>query len=133
MEINKIKRNAVHLFHTNEKKTRHNIKHIADDVSTDNPMAICKTQSRGPVKGKGDKQHFGSNTAQSSLLCVNAKVALDNKNYFPSWGLHNGACGIVEEIVFGAGKNPNNGDLPKHVVVNFHFVVDRCGTMTIPR
>jgi hypothetical protein len=52
-------------------------------------------------------------------LCVGARVAIDNHNFNPIWGLHNGACGIVEEIIFQQGKSPNSGDLPLYVVVNF--------------
>ena len=52
------------------------------------------------------------------MMCVGSKVALDSKNFWPQWGLHNGTCGTVEEIVFAEGKNPNFGDLPDYVVVN---------------
>ena len=35
------------------------------------------------------------------------------------FGLHSGACRTVDEIVFKKGENPNNGDLPLYVVVDF--------------
>ena len=54
------------------------------------------------------------------LLCINAKVAIKGYNFYPKWGLHNGAMGTVKEIVFREGKNPNNGDLPEYVVVQFN-------------
>ena len=41
------------------------------------------------------------------------------KNFYPKWGLHNGAMGTVKEIAFEVGKNTNNGDLPEYVVVHF--------------
>ena len=64
-------------------------------------------------------RHFDNDAPSGALICVGAKVALDNKNFCPVWGLHNGACGTVKEIVFDKKKNPNNGDLPMYVVVDF--------------
>ena len=52
-------------------------------------------------------------------ICIGAKVAIKGKNFYPKWGLHNGAMGTVKEIAFEVGKNPNNGDLPEYVVVHF--------------
>ena len=39
------------------------------------------------------------------------------------WGLHNGACGIVREIVFQDGHSPNAGHQPSYVVVHFPLYV----------
>jgi hypothetical protein len=40
-------------------------------------------------------------------------------NIEPKWGLYNGAIGTVVDIVYHQGENPNNGHLPKVVVVDF--------------
>ena len=50
---------------------------------------------------------------------MGSKVALSNRNFHPAWGLHNGACGTVDEIIFESGSNPNEGGLPSYVVVDF--------------
>ena len=56
------------------------------------------------------------------------------KNFCPIWGLHNGAVGIVDEIVFKTGQNPNNRDLPDYVVVDVgrYTVCERNGSTLDP-
>jgi hypothetical protein len=110
---------AIFLFYTNEKRRSHNLRQVLRHSSKTNPVAILQPQSTGPMGRKGIASHFEGKLPESSLLCVGARVALDNRNFNPIWGLHNGACGIVEEIIFQPGKSPNNGDLPLYVVVNF--------------
>ena len=53
------------------------------------------------------------------FLYIGAKIALEGKNFCPIWGIQNGACGTIKQIVFDNGKNPNQGDLPLYVVVDF--------------
>ena len=48
-----------------------------------------------------------------------ARVALEGVNYNPIWGLYNGACGNVKEIIFKDNENPNDGYMPLYVVVEF--------------
>ena len=125
--VDKIKEESIFLFFRNEPRIHHNLIQICEHASEENPVAICKVQSEGPLNGKAIKRHFGiqnSNKHQddgwnSSLLSVGAYVALDGRNYNPAWGLHNGAMGKVQEIVFEPGQNPNHGDLPSYVVVHF--------------
>ena len=50
---------------------------------------------------------------------MNARVAIKGRNFYPKWGLHNGATGTVKTIAYAKGKNPNNGDLPDYVEVEF--------------
>ena len=111
---------AIFLFYTNEKRRSHNLRQILRHSSKTNPVAILQPKSTGPNRGKGIASHFdGNKLPESSMLCEGARVAIDNRNFNPIWGLHNGACGIVDEIIFEEGKSPNNGDLPLYVVVNF--------------
>lgn len=117
--VAEIERKAMYLFYTNEKRIRHNVEQLAKQQNTDNPVALLKCHSISNTYGKGVASHFDSKAPKSIMLCVGSKVALDNKNFCPQWGLHNGACGTVDEIVFPPGRNPNQGDLPSCVVVNF--------------
>ena len=97
----------------------HNLKRLASVASATNPVAIIKVRGWNTTTTKPDNRHFESQATNSALLCVNAKVALYNKNLCQLCGLHNGACGIVKEIVFSKDRTPNNGDLPLYAVVEF--------------
>ena len=115
-----IERNAIFLFFTNEKRIRHNLTMLSGMNSKENPTAICKPASSSSKFGKGVKRHFrGNKSGKASLLCRGCKVCINGKNFFPLWGLHNGGCGIVKEIVFAKGESPNKGHHPKYVVVYF--------------
>jgi len=118
-EVNRIKQQAVYLFFKNEKRIRHNLQQLAKAATSTNPVAICKPRSMGSTTAKGDKRHFNSDAPQATMFCIGSKVALENKNFCPLWGLHNGAYGTVEEIVFSSKQNPNHGDLPLYVVCEF--------------
>ena len=117
--VEEIEDKAIYLFYRNEKRIRHNMKMLARQQNEQNPVALLKARSQSHCYGKGIASHFDSEAPVSCLICTGCKVALENKNFYPEWGLHNGACGIVKEIVFEKDKNPNHGDLPKYVVVEF--------------
>lgn len=117
--VEEIKKNAVYLFWTNEKRIRHNLEMLAALNSKDNPTAIIKPKSEGGKFGKGVNKHFESNISNACLLCIGAKVCIDGYNFCPLFGLHNGACGSVIELVYEDGKSPNDGDLPLYTVVDF--------------
>ena len=115
-----IKEKAIYLFYKNHKRIYKNLEMLIDHASEDNPVAICKTQSEGLHNGMAIRSHFKkSEIPKSAMICVGSKVALENRNFNPTWGLHNGAVGIVDEIVFAKDTNPNNGDLPQYIVVTF--------------
>ena len=116
-----IQQKAIYLSYTNNKRKAHNIKKLAMLSSPTNPVAILKPQNWGVTRGKAESTHFGQNNKPppSALLFKGAIVAINNKNFCPIWGLHNGACGKVQEIVFAKEHNPNHGDLPRYVVVDF--------------
>ena len=121
--VQKIKSNAISLFWTNDKRIRTNIEVLSELNSVDNPTAIIRPKTESSKYGKGVAKHFDENLPGTSMFCINAKVALVGKNFNPGWGLHNGACGIVKEIVFEKGGNPNHGHQPKYVVVEFPLYV----------
>lgn len=87
--------------------------------SKSNPVAVIKSKSSGKTRAKGIRAHFDSELPSASLMCVGCRVAINSRNFQPSWGLHNGACGTVEEIIFSKGESPNTGHMPLYVVVNF--------------
>ena len=117
--VEDIEDKAIYLFYKNEKRIRHNMKMLARQQDEQNPVALLKARSQSHCFGKGIASHFDSDAPVSCLICTGCKVALENKNFYPEWGLHNGACGVVDEIVFDKNKNPNHGDLPRYVVVQF--------------
>jgi hypothetical protein len=84
-----------------------------------NPAAILKTKSTSTKHARGVNSHFKGDFPATAMLCRNAKVAMQGCNFHPLWGLHNGACGQVDEMIFGAGESPNKGNLPKYIVCNF--------------
>ena len=118
--VTEIKKKAIYLFYKNHKRIYKNLEMLIEHATKENPVAICKTKSEGLHNGMAIRSHFKkSDIPKSAMVCVGSKVALENRNFNPTWGLHNGAEGVVDEIVFDKGKNPNNGDLPKYIVVTF--------------
>lgn len=117
--VENIKRKAIYLFFTNEKRIRHNIQHLKLFSSSDNPVAMMQPQSTGQHGGKGVTKHFEAKFPNTAMMCVGSRVAIEHRNFQPLWGLHNGACGTVDEIVYAKGDSPNKGNLPSYVVVNF--------------
>lgn len=117
--LKQIEEDAVYLFYTNEKRVRHNLERATHAASEANPVAVLRPQCVGGSRGKGEAGHFDSSLPGASMLFLGARVAIEAKNYNPRWGLHSGACGVVDEIVFAPGHNPNHGHLPLYVVVDF--------------
>ena len=117
--VAEIKKNAVYLFYHNAKKDQHNYEMLAQQSDSLNPVARLLPNSTSHHGTKAIRSHFNSASPDSVYLCRNAAVCLAEKNIYPSWGLHSGACGRVDEIVFKEGTNPNNGDMPLYIVVDF--------------
>ena len=67
----------------------------------------------------------------SALLSIGTKVALENKNFCPIWGLHNGAVGVVDEIILKKIK-PQTMEISRHMWLStFPNMWDLYGTKTI--
>ena len=81
--------------------------------------AISVSEGSRACSAVSNRSHFDSKMPGTAMLCRGCKVALSCRNIHPLWGLHNGACGTVDEITFGKDCNPNNGDDPLYVVVDF--------------
>ena len=116
-----LEQESIFLFYTNEKRIRHNLRKLADHSSASNPVAFIQSMTYSCVTGKSDSRHWhqDDDPPGTCMLAIGAVVALTFRNFNPKWGLHNGACGMVNEIVFSKGKSPNGGDLPEYVVVDF--------------
>lgn len=119
-EVKKIEEKSIYLYYRNEPRIKKNTECLANCCSKDNPVAFCAVHASGK-HGKAIAAHFKNrgDGPENALLCVGAKVALDGRNFYPSWGLHNGACGIIQEIVFAKGQSPNKKHLPEYIVVDF--------------
>ena len=95
-----------------------NLRRLAELSSPDTPVAIIKSRTQSGKK-MGKNSHFENNALSTAMMCAGAMVSVAGCNFQPSWGLHNGAIGKVQEIVFAPGQSPNSGDLPLYVAVEF--------------
>ena len=116
---NALKANSIYISYKNERVKEHNLRQLEATASETNPVAIIRTKTHGALTGKADRRHFDSKTPSFANTCTGSIVAISGRNFQPLWGLHNGACGTVVEIVFQQGRSPNTGDMPEYVVVDF--------------
>ena len=110
--------NSMHLYANKDKAREWNNINIIVNSGESNPVAMIRAKGESAVSkiGKAILSHYTSDqTPTSTNLFVNAKVAINGQNFYPEWGLFNGAIGTVEEIVFRDGDNPNYNDLPSLV------------------
>ena len=114
-----LKAKSICLSFRNKAVDDHNIRQLEKCSSQEKPVAIIRTKTHGHLTGKADSRHFDTETPPFAKLCIDAIVAIAGRNFQPLWGLHNGACGKVVEIVFEKDCNPNNGDMPECIVVEF--------------
>lgn len=117
--VESIQSKAVYLFWTNDKRIQHNLNMLVKLNNQNNPTALLKTISTSTKHARGVNSHFKGDFPGTAMLCKGAKVAIQGCNFQPLWGLHNGACGEVVEMIFETGKSPNRGNLPKYIVCHF--------------
>lgn len=117
--VRAIEDRAMFLFFKNKKRIDHNMQQLFLRASKTHPVAVMKSRTNGRAMGKAIRSHFDADLPSASVFCEGSKVAINSRNFKPSWGLHNGACGTAIEIVFAKGHSPNNGDLPLYTVVDF--------------
>ena len=122
--INNITKNGVtmYLFATKPPRNDHNFRKLAEVSSPTNPVALLRTQWTSTSKSKTSTArdaHFTSPPPAATVICRGAMVRLVDKNFEPAWGLYNNTVGVVKDTVFAPGKDPNNGDLPLYVAVQF--------------
>lgn len=114
-----IEKKALFVSANREPVEEYNFLRLSSVCRDDNPVAIIKSVTRGKSNG-GISSHFDSGCPTTAHVCIGAKVSIQGRNFNPAWGLYNGAIGAVHEIVFRPGDNPNHGDLPLYVVVEFN-------------
>ena len=123
-DINKILNTGVvmHLFATKAPRDEFNFKRLSEVSSSCNPVALLKAKWSSSKRALGHSTivgHFKSPPATATMLARGALVRIVDRNFKPEWGLYNNSIGIVEEMVFAPGDDPNKGDLPLYVVVTF--------------
>ena len=107
---------TIYLFATREMCSEHNFKKLAENNDRNNPVAFIKHKL--PRHWKSNKN---DQTTIPDVTCFSrgCKVSIKGKNFCPLIGLYNGAIGTVKEIVFKPGDNPNTGQLPLYIAVDF--------------
>ena len=93
-------------------RLKHNLQQLIELNSKMNPTTIIKTIGTGN-KGNAITSHFLNEAPKSTMLCVGATVSLQGCNFQPLWGLYNGVCGTVKEIIFDKDQSPNFGATTK--------------------
>ena len=112
---------VMHLFATKAPRNEHNYQRLSETSNEDNPVALVKAQwssTRGLAQST-IAQHYNSPPESATLLCRGAMVRIVDRNFEPGWGLYNNSIGTVRNIVFAPGDDPNSGDLPQYVAVEF--------------
>lgn len=113
--IVEIQKNALYVYDYVHEKHIKDFEMMKLHCTPTNPAAICMSN----IDGCKNRCHFHPPVPSRTIIAVGARVALTDANFTPKWGLFNNAMGIVREIVFRRGGNPNNGCLPVYVVVEF--------------
>jgi hypothetical protein len=125
--VEEIVKEAVYLFWTNEKRAQRNLFCLGQTNTDQNP-------TKGGRYGIGVALHFQDKLPPASMLCVNARVCIRRCNFCPAWGLHNGACGIVQEIIFEEGKDPNKkGTTKSNLISTYPNTLVQLGTLIAQR
>jgi hypothetical protein len=119
-----ISKGALYLYSTRAKRDDHNLQKLCQESSALNPVAILKSKYCSNVGSKVFKSHFDVKNDVTPLLCRGCMVSIQGKNFNPKWGLYNGALGTIIDLHFRVGSNPNCGDLPEYVSVEFR---EYCG------
>jgi hypothetical protein len=110
---------ALFLFGTRAQKDEHNMKRLCEESCCSNPVAILKPRYSSNVQSKVSKSHFDTRETVTPLLCRGCMVSIQGKNFHPKWGIYNGAIGTLRDFHFSEGANPNCGDLPDYISVEF--------------
>ena len=119
-EIQKIKEHALYLFATNAPKNAFNKEKLLEVSGTDNPVAVCRSEDTTTKKGFRKSAHLQEcYDLKTTYLCRGASVELYKTNLKPKYGLFNGAMGKIVDIIFHTNESPNEGFLPKVVIVDF--------------
>ena len=127
-EIKDIERQAIHLFANRKPKNDFNQQQLEGIANELNPVAVCTSRDT-TISNKLSRSQVNNHLREvldmkTTYLCRGAVVEITFVNLKPKLGLFNGARGTVVDLVFEEGDNPNAGDLPEVVVVDF-FTIQR--------
>ena len=106
-EWKEIEKDATFVFANRDKMEEHNSKMLSQTSNAENLVAniAAKLTRIGDSNKKPTWSHFDANdVVKFTSLCVNARVAIKGRNFYPKWGLHNGATGTVKNIAYAEGK-----------------------------
>ena len=119
-DIQMIKQEALYLFANKEPKNIFNKEKLMEMSGKQNPVAVCRSKDTTTKKGCPKTAHLNSSyDLKTTYLCRGATVELYKTNLKPKYGLFNGAMGKIVDIIFEDGESPNEGFLPKMVIVDF--------------
>jgi len=129
--------------HTNDKDAKNNMMLISTSRNNKAPVAklqyhTIKSPRKNTAPTVNDNEskptqrfttykmltsHYGriNQITKNTNLCVGCKVAINNINHEPSWGLFNSAPGTVIDIIYDNEMGPHSlekDNLPKYVVVD---------------
>ena len=98
-----------------------NIRSLQQITNDNNPVARIQHITHATNNNAHPTiKHFQKGDVNNRpFLCEGAKVKIQGKNFCPVWGLFNEAIGKIIKIVFNKDKNPNHGDHPDFIVINF--------------
>lgn len=107
---------SIYIFAKKQQCEEYNFQNLIRDHSEMNPIAVIKSKIPKSVRTSTlDIMTY----PKATLLCREARVCIKGRNFIPEWGLFHGSIGTVKDIVFRPNENPNNGDLPLYVLVDF--------------
>ena len=122
VEWKQITEEAAYVYAKREHVREKNSQRLYEVSSSINPVARihCRSFKRQDNQLKAIASHFSStrNDSIQTLICKNATVQIEGRNFVPEWGLYNHADGRVVDIVYSKDKSPNKGDLPLYIVVH---------------
>ena len=134
-----IYKDALFLSATKHEVNKYNLNCLIQLSNSQNPVAKLHSQTNSQFRRTTNSPHYDKDRNPEIVrLTKNARVYLNGWNPAPAWGLYHGSIGLVKDIVFKEGENPNNKDLPLYVVVDFDhykgpvFFKDRPTYVPIP-
>jgi hypothetical protein len=107
------------LFAKNEPRIAYNRAKLREVHTPNNPVARVRPHytDDDDIPKQRQPRHFDNQVDPATYICRNARVEIKGRNILPQLGLYNGAMGTVLDIVYNEGENPNEGDLPRYVLV----------------
>ena len=112
-----LQKDSLFLFANRAPRDAHNKSKLHAEHSSSNPVARIKAKTEKKGVPVFNNTHYDSSTPPATSLCRHAQVSVAGSNIHPKWGLYNGSIGEVLDIVFHPGESPNDGDLPRYILL----------------